>query len=214
MTALRRLLTGCAVICSLTLLLVIVQAHADDELELINTNTGFEEDYKDWGQYVNAAASAIFEIDKEGFEGDKAAYIDVGKVSGTNWHVGLTQDGLTLDAGEKYTVDFFAKADANRIISLEMKRSPALGDWEGITSKEVNITDEWAEYSHTFTCGKDYEQGAFLGFWLGQVKGEVWMDGARLYWGEKQDREDIAPHKSVEATGKLITQWAAIKTPR
>jgi len=53
--------------------------------------------------------------------------------------------------------------------------------------------------------------GASLYIWLGQVKGEIWIDGVRLYEGKKQEREEFVPPKSVEAEGKLIATWAAIK---
>lgn len=204
-------LNKCAVVCLFAFAVIAAQANAD-ELELINLNPSFEEvpDFNHWSQYINAAAGAMFDIDKDAIEGKYCAHIDVVKISGTNWHVGLTQDGLTVEAGQMYTVDFFAKADAKRIIALEMKRSPGQGDWEGITSSDITITDEWAEYSHTFTPGKEYKQAAFFGFWLGQVKGEVWIDGVRLYEGKKQGR-DLIPEKSVDANGKLITRWADIK---
>ena len=200
----------------LVLAFTAVQADAEDELELVNENPGFEDipDFRRWEQYVNAEAGAIFSIDKDAFEGKRCAHIDVGKISGTNWHVGLTQDGLTVEAGQLYTVDFFAKADAKRFIAIEVKRSPGEGDWEGITASDITITDEWAEYSHAFTPAKDYKQTAFFGFWLGQVKGEVWIDGVRIYEGKKQEREEWVIPKSVEAKGKLITIWAAIKASR
>jgi len=206
------LLSKYAILCLLAFTFIVAQANAD-ELELINMNPSFEEvpNFNLWEQYVNPPASAIFDIDKDAIEGKQCAHIDVGNVSGTNWHVGLTQDGLTLEAGQMYTADFLAKADAKRIIALEVKRSPGQGDWEGITEIDINITDEWAEYSHSFTPGKDYKQTAFLGFWLGQVKGEIWIDGVRLYEGKKQEREEFVPPKSVEAEGKLIATWAAIK---
>jgi hypothetical protein len=202
----------CAVVCLFVFVFIAAQANAD-EPELVNLNPSFEEvpNFNHWSQYINAEAGATFDIDKDAIEGKQCAHIDVVKVSGTNWHVGLTQDGLTVEAGQMYTVDFFAKADAKRIIAIEVKRSPGEGDWEGITSSDITITDEWAEYSHTFTPGKDYKQTAFFGFWLGQVKGEVWIDGVRLYEGKKQEREDLVTPKSVDANGKLITRWAAIK---
>lgn len=202
-----------AIVCLLGFVFITAQVNAQGELELLNTNPNFEEDFKDWSQYINAAAAAIFEIDKnDAIEGEKCVHIEVTNVSGTNWHVGLTQDGLTLKAGKMHTVDFFAKADAKRIIDLEFKRSSAQGDWEGITSAPVNITDQWEEYSHSFTPAKDYKQAAFFGFWLGQVKGEIWIDSARIYEGKKQERQEIVPPKSVQREGKLVTAWAAIKS--
>ena len=209
---LYKLLSKCAIVCLFFFILTGVSMGADDDFEILNANPSFEDGLTSWGQYLNAAAGAVFNTDKDAADGDRSAYIEVTKVSGTNWHVGLTQDLLTLEANEVYTVDFFAKADVNRIINLEMKRSPGLGDWEGISGQDINITTEWAEYFYTFTCLKDYDQGAFLGFWLGQVTGEVWIDGVRLYWGEKQDREDTVPQISVDANGKLVTRWAAIKS--
>jgi hypothetical protein len=192
---------------------MVAQTSAQDDLEMVNLDPSFEDGFGSWGQYINPAASAIFKLDKDAFDGDFSAYIDVKTISGTNWHVGLTQDALTLEAGEMYTIDFFAKVDAKRTIALEVKRSPALGDWEGITSSDIIITEEWAEYSVSFTPALDYEQGAFLGFWLGQVEGEVWIDSVRFYLGEKQDREVAQPEppRSVDANGKLITLWSAIR---
>ncbi len=190
----------------------IVNANAQDP-ELINTNPGFEEDFKGWEQYINAGAAAAFSIDRnESIEGNRCAYIKVTQVSGTNWHVGLTQDGLTLAAGRMCTLDFFAKADVKRLIDIELKRSPGQGDWEGITDAGINITDKWEEYFHSFTPAKDYKQTAFFGFWLGQVEGEVWIDGVRIYEGKKQERKEITPPKSVYAGGKLATRWASIRS--
>jgi len=197
-------------------LLFILTIHANvrgDDVEVLNPNPSFEEvpDFKDWTQYVNEAAAASFDIDKEAIEGKQCAHIEVTQVSGTNWHVGLTQDGLTVEAGELYTVDFFAKADAKRVIALELKRSPGQGDWEGIAEQDITINEEWAEYFINFTPANDYEGATFLGFWVAQFKGEVWIDSARLYEGKKQEREDIAPQQSVESNGKLVNTWAAIK---
>jgi hypothetical protein len=205
----------CAIVCLLGIVFIAAQATAQGELELLIPNPDFEEDFKDWTQYVNAAdgAAATFAIDKKDpIEGQKCAYIKVTNVSGTNWHVGLTQDGLTLKAGKMHTVDFFAKADAKRIIDLEFKRSPGQGDWEGITDASINITDQWEEYFHSFTPAKDYKTTAFFGFWLGQVKGEIWIDGVRIYEGKKQEREETVPPKSVQREDKLVTSWAAIKS--
>ena len=160
---------------------------------------------------------AIMEIDsKEVIDGRQCAYIDISAVTGTNWHVGLTHDLLELEANETYTFDFFAKADITREISVELKRTPGGGlPYEGITSENYTINEEWDEYFKTFVPLKDYPdengQPAQICFWVGQVEGEVWLDGVRVYWGERQARDDIVPDISVHAEGKLITSWARIK---
>jgi len=193
-------------------LFIIFNVNAQDGPELINLNSSFEDGFIGWEQYIDAAAGANFDISKDAIEGKECAHAKVTKISGTNWHVGLTQDGLTLRAGQYHTVDFFAKADVKRIISIELKRSPGLGDWEGITDLDLTITEEWDEYSHNFTPGKDYKQAALFAFWLGQEKGDVWVDGVRIYEGKKQERKELTLPKSVMADGKLVTVWAMIKT--
>ena len=204
-------LSRSAIVCLIVLAFIPARVLALGELELINQNPSFEEDYTGWEQYIDAAAGAVFDISKEAFEGKKCAHINVTKISGTNWHVGLTQGNLTLEAGQMYTADFLARADAKRIITIEVKRQPGLGDWEGITEQDTIISDKWDDYFVTFTPAKDYDKAAFLAFWLGQEKGNVWIDGARLYEGKKQERQGIVSPKNVGANGKLITLWAAIK---
>ena len=120
-------LSKCAVLCLLSFAVIAAQASAaDDELEnLIKLNPGFEENFVGWDQGLSDVAQAVMEINsKDAMDGKRCAYVDVTKVTGTNWHVGLIHSNLTFIQGEKYTVDFFAKADIKRIISLELKASP------------------------------------------------------------------------------------------
>jgi hypothetical protein len=206
-------LSKCAFLCILSVVAIAAQVNAqDDDLEnLILTNPGFEEDFVDWWQGVQGGAEAVMQIDsKDAIDGRKCAYVDVTTVTGTNWHVGLVHSNLTFEQGVRYTVDFFAKADAMRSIALEVKVSPPL-PYENVTNMDINLNEEWTEYSHSFVSGKDYPGTTQVAFWLGDVKGELWIDGVRLYEGEKQDREDVLPEISVQAKSKLITSWSAIK---
>ena len=211
-------LSKCAFLCLFTVAFIASQGNAQDELEnVLGDNTSFEMGFENWWQGIQGGAEAIIEIDTEGaIDGRQCAYIDVTAITGTNWHVGITHNLVTLEVDETYTFDFFAKADASREISVELKRAPGGGlPYEGITSENYTISEEWDEYFKTFVPLKDYpdenDQPAQICFWVGQVEGEVWLDGVRVYWGERQDRDDIVPDISVEAEGKLITVWAAIK---
>ena len=186
----------------------------DDELiNVVEPNGSFEQDYVGWWHGISDGAEAIMSIDdKDAIDGDKCAYIEVVTVTGTNWHVGIGHSELTLFEGEKYTADFYAKADVPRVISMEIKVSPP-DPYENITETNVNINEEWAEFSQSFVPARDYSAIAQIDFWLGQVVGEVWIDGVRVYEGDKQDREDDSPQISVAAKGKLTTTWASIKSP-
>ena len=145
-------------------------------------------------------------------DGDKSALVDITVVTGTNWHIGLSQNLTNLSAGTTYTADFFAKADVNRVISLELKAAPPL-PYAWIGGGDMDITTEWVEYSSSFTPAVDYPEDAAaqVCFWLGQQTGQVWLDGVRVYEGAKQDRPAVS---AVDSEGKLTTSWAAIKGSR
>lgn len=200
------------VISLLTFTFITTQA-ISEEMELVNLNPSFEQDFTGWRPYVQAPASATFHIDKDAAEGGRCVRIEIDKVTENIWDVGLRQDALSLRAGKVYTVDFLAKADIRKTIGIEIKRSPALGPWEGIMPiRRISITEEWAEYSVNFIPAKDYDQGAAcLRLWIGQAIGDVWIDGVRLYLGEKQWRKGWQPPKSVEAAGKLRGTWGLLK---
>jgi hypothetical protein len=189
---------------------VAVQANAAVE-NLIIENASFEDDYTGWSQGLSGAAEATHEIDTaDVMDGSKAARIDITAVTGTNWHIGTTHNLTVLNAGTQYTADFFAKADVNRVISLELKAAPPL-PYAWIGGGDMDITTEWVEYSSSFTPTVDYpggEEAAQICFWVGQLVGQVWIDGVRVYEGGKQGRPVVS---AVEAADKLVTTWAAIK---
>ena len=188
---------------------VAVQANADVE-NLIIENASFEDDYTGWWQGLTAPAEGAHEIDtSDAMDGAKSARISITAVSGTNWHVGITQNLTALSMGTQYTADFFAKANVDRVISLELKAAPPL-PYAWIGGGDMDITTDWMEYSSSFTPSVDYpggEDAAQICFWVGQLEGQVWIDGVRVYEGAKQDRVASA----VKAEDKLVTTWAKIK---
>ncbi len=203
-------LTKCIALCLFAAAFVVVQANADVE-NLVIQNASFEDDYTGWSQGLSGAAAATHDIETEdAIDGSKAALVNITAVTGTNWHVGVIQNLTNLDSGTLYTADFFLKADIDRVISLEVKAAPPL-PYANVTGAEINITTEWTEYSHSFTPTVDYPAGAAaqIDFWLGQVTGKVWIDSVRVYEGKKQDRPI---ENAIEAEGKLLTSWAAIKS--
>jgi len=189
---------------------VAVQANAAVE-NLIIENASFEDDYTGWNEGLSDVAEATHEIDtSDVMDGAKSALIAITVVTGTNWHIGLTQNLIALSAGTQYTADFFAKADVNRVISLELKAAPPL-PYAWVGGGDMNITTEWVEYSSSFSPTVDYpggEEAAQICFWVGQLVGQVRIDGVRVYEGDKQDRPVVS---AVEAADKLVTTWAAIK---
>lgn len=189
---------------SFALVLVCAYAYAGELL-----NGDFEAGMDPWSEYINSAATAtVTLVDTGGIIGSRCIHANITATSGTNWHVGVTQDAVTVMAGKTYTAALFLKADKARQASLEMKRSPSEGGWEGITGADFDITTQWAEYYTTFTPTKDYPDTAFFGVWIAQVTGEVWVDGCRLSEGE------YSPAAAVEPASKLTTTWGSLKANR
>ena len=187
---------------------ILLNNSFEDESDLLNNGTL-------WERYVNASSKATFEFDEDPanvIDEARSIRIEIDQFSGTNWHIGLTQDRFSLAAGERYTLTFWAKAEKPRVISIELKRSPGEGPWEGITEKDFTIQQDWAEYVHNFICKKDYDRTAFFAFWMAQDDPTVWIDFVSLYKG---DYANIQPSgyvsRAVEAADKLPVAWAQIK---
>ena len=192
--------TFLAVFCAL--ILVGMQAYAG-ELQ----NGDFEAGLEPWEFYINEpdAQADVQLVDTGGIIGSKCVHANITTTAGTNWHVGVTQDNVTVMAGQTYTAAVFLKADKARLASLEIKRSPSEGGWEGITAADFNITTEWAEYYATFVPAKDYPDTAFLGIWIAQETGQVWVDGVRLSQGE------YSAAAAVKPVAKAATTWGRLK---
>jgi hypothetical protein len=200
---------GLVTLCLFGFVFMVVPANADELENLIDQNPGFEENFSGWSQQIAGGAVAVFDIDRDSIEGKRCVHADVLEVTGSRWHVGLYYENLTLEEGQKYTVDFFARADANRSIAAQAK---ALPPNHVISTGEIDINGEWKEYSHTFTSDGDYPGNGLVAFWLGEAKAEIWIDGVRMYKGEKRTREEATPERGIDAECKLIFTWAAVKT--
>lgn len=97
---------------------------------------------------------------------------------GTDWHVDFNQRNRRLKAGVSYDLEFWAKADKPRQITLStQKGSP---DWRNYgLSKRIDIGVEWKQYVATFEARETVDDSR-LQFFLGAVTGTVWIDGVRL----------------------------------
>ena len=189
-----------AAFCALALVGVCAYA---GELE----NGDFEMGVEPWEFFVNEpdAQADVQIVDTGGIIGSNCVHANITATAGTNWHVGVTQDNITVMAGQTYTASVFLKADKDRQASLEVKRSPGEGGWEGITDGNFNIGTEWAEYHVTFVPTNDYPDTAFFGVWIAQETGEVWVDGARVSEGE------YSAAAAVEPAAKGATTWGRLK---
>lgn len=132
-----------------------------------------------WVMELHDVAEATITADTENpFEGDYSGRVDVINVTPTNWHIQFKQTGATVEAGKIYTVTFAARAEDERTIVIVASRNNA--PYNGYASQNIELTDEWQEYTFTFTPDEDNLGNLRLGFqFYGQV-GSYWFDNFSL----------------------------------
>jgi len=110
--------------------------------------------------------------------GTASARIDITTASGTNWHIILFQDDLSLQSGVTYDVTFWAKSSAPRNITLSALKSSGGSDNYGLL-EHVEIGTEWQEYTVSFEATATASD-AKLQFSLGESSENVWLDDVRM----------------------------------
>jgi uncharacterized protein (TIGR03437 family) len=145
------------------------------------TNGGFEGSLSNWNFSVfnDGQSNATVTLDSGiAAEGSSSARIAVAAASPVVWHVDLEQDGLTLAKGVGYELQFWARADSPRTITLNSQAgAPGFAE-EGLATT-MAITTSWSLYKVSFIASADVTDGR-IQFWVGDAAGTVWLDGVQL----------------------------------
>ena len=112
------------------------------------------------------------------------AEVDVGKVSGTAWHVQAHLTGITLREGDTYTLAFQARADQNRPVSLNVTKD--IADWNNMgLSASVDVTPQYQRHAFTFKAVGTTPGHARVAFVVGNVPGKIWIKDVELHPGAR-----------------------------
>jgi len=111
-------------------------------------------------------------------DGNSSAHIAVSSAATAPWHIQLEQDTIPLSQGVNYQVQFWARADAPRTITVQMQGGPPNTIFYGLNTP-ISIGTTWGLYSATFTSTSTATDGR-LEFWVGDVVGNVWLDDVQL----------------------------------
>jgi len=111
-------------------------------------------------------------------DGSASAHIDIISPATVNWHIGLEQDNIALTAGKNYQVQFWARADTPRTITVFSQGGAPNFTNYGL-SAQIAIGTSWSLYSASFTAAATANDGR-LEFWVGDVAGNVWLDDVAL----------------------------------
>jgi len=118
-------------------------------------NPSFEEDEPilddpDWLQWctwnpAEGAGSNVTIVDTDAVDGARSLKVE--PIGPENWHFILVNISFAADLDKNYTATFWAKAEAPRPLTVQMKASDnSVNAWN---ATGFDLTTDWAEYSYT-----------------------------------------------------------------
>ena len=146
------------------------------------TNGGFENGLAGWSFFVDddGQVSATLTLDNSvAAEGNASAHIDVATADSYSWQANLSQAPLPVVAGANYQVQFWARSDSPRTITVDMvSANPPYANY-GLSS-QASLGTAWTLDTLTFVSNATAGDGT-LQFDVGDVAGNVWIDGVQLF---------------------------------
>lgn len=127
-------------------------------------------------QHNGAAASFTTPAD---YNGQPSLKVEMLTPGSANWHIQINQGGISMQAGQVYTVSFWAKAIKSTPLSVAIQEAHA--NWATIgPSLNYTLDTEWKQYTVTFQAGAT-DLNSRLNFGgFGDQKTTVWL--ADVHW--------------------------------
>lgn len=127
-----------------------------------------------WRLELHSPAAATLTAD------GPALKVHVVAVDGTDWHVQLYQDGLTLKEGAIYELRFRARASGPQAVTVYAGED--CGDYSMVGLEQaISVTTRWQEFQFTFQVRSAVEgQVRAPVFKLGSTTNTVWLSGISL----------------------------------
>jgi uncharacterized protein (TIGR03437 family) len=173
------------------------------------TNGGFENGLAGWSFFVDndGQESAALTLDNSvAAEGNASAHIDVATADSYSWQANLYQAPLPVVAGANYQVQFWARSDSPRTITVDMVgANPPYANY-GFSS-QASLGTTWTLNTLTFVSNTTAGDGT-LRFDVGDVAGNVWIDGVQLF----QQAPDIFQRDFSDGVAVLngTTGWQTV----
>ena len=183
---------------------LVLNPSFEDENDVID-DEWIENGWVTWGDADGLDSVVVFDED-DFIDGSISARVEP---TGTvNWHFMIIYYPVPLDVGELYTVSFWARAEEERVITVQMKDVDNAGSF-GAT--DFTITTDWNEYTFSAEAGWPSIK---LEIFVSGSDIPLWFDFVYIYEGEYV--EGIFPSErsipgAVDPADKLPVRWAAIK---
>jgi len=146
------------------------------------TNGGFENGLSGWSFFSDndGQESATLTLDNSvAAEGNASAHIVVNSADSYSWEANLYQTSLPVVAGANYQVQFWARSDAPRLMTVDCESNNSPYPNYGLDS-QVSVGTTWTLNTLTFVSNATAGDGT-LQFDVGDVAGNVWIDGVQFF---------------------------------
>ena len=139
--------------------------------------TGYDIYQEDWKGHADfAVVDGVLEIQLQSVE------------DGVWYRPRLNTWGVTLENGEDYRIEFYAKADDERLIQLQAGELIDYDPWFLKFDPTVNlftVTTEWILFSYEFTMNHDTNNNVHVLFEFGDIQGDkslttIYIDNIRI----------------------------------
>jgi uncharacterized protein (TIGR03437 family) len=173
------------------------------------SNGGFENGLAGWGFFADddGQESAALTLDNSvAAEGNASAHIDVTSADSYPWQANLYQAPLPVAAGANYQVQFWARSDTPRTITVDIESANPPYTNYGLYS-QASLGTTWTLNTLTFVSSATATDGT-LQFDVGDVAGNVWIDGVQFF----QQAPDIFERDFSDGVAVLngTTGWQTV----
>jgi hypothetical protein len=147
-------------------------------------NSDFAADLASWNFTQNNGAEASCQVLNDGINGKRSVQISVTKQGEKAIDVALSQKPVSIQAGQNYTVSFWAKVDGSNKNKLVIQLKQAkLGNNNAALKKEFSkITGQWQELKVDFTAPYT-DNNAVFSVNVGILRATYWISGLSLVQG-------------------------------
>ena len=139
------------------------------------TNGGFENGFEQgWGTVIGEGYDAEVLLESgDTHQGARSLRI-TNATAGTDWHVQVNHSGIPVQKGVEYTVSFWAKSQAPRMVGCGMRKKDSPFTPYGL-GRSFFVDERWRLHQGSFeSTGTD--EDAKLQFFFGQETGDVLID--------------------------------------
>ncbi|MDX1285111.1 MAG: carbohydrate binding domain-containing protein, partial [Draconibacterium sp.] len=145
-------------------------------------NPGFENDFTNWTKGFWGQVQATQDISTTEFHsGGKSFHINVTTPSVWEHECYLQHSNLPFEKDKSYTLTFWAKSEDTDTIVINIAQTEE--PWTSVARRMIIISGDWKEYKCTFGVDQVWANDPHMMFYLGKVRGNLWIDDVELYEG-------------------------------